>query len=329
MPVRPLLVLSALAALAFDSAAQGAQAFVPSPRQAFEGFVAINAPRPDVPVGALWVDGFGPVGEAASADNVETVRSLNGLTIDKGLQLSLSVGLLQLLGIDPRYRDRLTARFADLAIVRVKDVSKLSGPKGEPRILEAIKAASVTVSSDGEFGINGRSIGWSVRDVDGQGTTGRTRAFSIEGRDMFIAMRVATAELTAGAEEEVELRSAAGRDLTARFRHYEIRIAGGSCDAQGQNACPQPAFALVKLSSHPAEASGPPVTAGDDGSARVALPVPVADGDGGLFDSLRLRWLPPCSARRTEGCRRRPRLFAQFLGTRLADMTRPQAKGWL
>ena len=122
--------------------------FIPNPHQTFEGFVSINAPRPDVPVGALWIQGYGPTGEAASPDNVETVRSLNGVTIDKNLQLSASAGLLSLFGIDPRLRDHFTAHFTDLTLVRVKDPSKLSGPAGEPRILEALKAGGITISSD-------------------------------------------------------------------------------------------------------------------------------------------------------------------------------------
>lgn len=326
--MRRLLPLTALVGVSLHSAAPASPAFVPSPKQAFDGFVAINAPRPDVPVGALWIDGYGPVGAAAGPDNLETVRSLNGMTIDKGFQVNLSLGLLQLLGIDPRFRDRLTARFTDLAIVRVKDIAKLAGPKGEPRIIEAIKAASIVVSSDGELGLNGRSVGWNVQDIDGQGTSGRTRSFSIEGRDMFIAIRVATHELVRGPEQELDLHPAAARDLATTLEDYEVRVRDGACDASLSGPCPSPSFSIVKLSTHPAEAPTEHVAAAEDGDSQLSLPVPVADDRGGLFDAVRLRWIPACAVRKADGCRKRPRLFTQFIGTRLTEVKRPQAHDW-
>lgn len=182
------MIRSALAALLITMAAPVASAdFVPGPKQAFPGFVSISSPRPDVPIGALWIEGFGPTGEGASTDNLETIRSLNGLTIDRNLQVSLIIGLFDLIGIEPRLRDHFTARFTDLTIVRVKDMERLKGPPGEPRIIEALKAGSIVVSSDGEAGLNVRG-GFEVTRVDGSTTNSRTRAYSIEGRDMFIAI---------------------------------------------------------------------------------------------------------------------------------------------
>src|SRR4051812_48418383 len=140
LPVRSLLAVAGAAALSACVSASAASDFAPNPRQAFDGFVGINPPRADVPVGALWINGFGPTGEGTAADNLETVKSLNVLSIDKNLQLELTFGLLNLLGIDPKARDHYTARFTDLSVVRVKDLTRLAGVKGEPRIVEALKA---------------------------------------------------------------------------------------------------------------------------------------------------------------------------------------------
>lgn len=199
-------ILTALFAstLLMAGPADGALPFVPSSRQTLEGFVAINAPRPNVPVGALWIDGYGPTGEGASPDNVETVRNLGGVTIDKGLQLSLTVDLFNLLGIEPRLRDRYTAQFTDLTIVRVKDVLRLAWPKGEPRIVDALKAGTVIVSTDGEIGLNGRTLGWQQREIEATTANGRTRNFAIEGRDLFVAFRVATPKLVLDKARELD-----------------------------------------------------------------------------------------------------------------------------
>lgn len=84
---------------------------------------ALKPPRAEVPVGAIWVSSVGPAGEGADPENLETVRSVNGLAKDQSLQLSLSLGLTGLLGIDPKLRDHYSARFSDLEIVRIKDLS--------------------------------------------------------------------------------------------------------------------------------------------------------------------------------------------------------------
>ena len=60
MPMRPLLALIPLACLLSSPSVFAAPDFAPNPKQAFAGFVAINPPRADVPIGALWIDGFGP-----------------------------------------------------------------------------------------------------------------------------------------------------------------------------------------------------------------------------------------------------------------------------
>jgi hypothetical protein len=49
---------------------EAAPDFAPNPKQAYQGFVAINPPRADVPVGALWINNYGPTGDAAGSDPV-------------------------------------------------------------------------------------------------------------------------------------------------------------------------------------------------------------------------------------------------------------------
>lgn len=305
-----------------------APTFVPSPRQAFDGFVAVNAPRPEVPVGALWIDGFGPTGEGASADNLETVRSLNGMTIDKGLQLALTAGIFGLLGIEPRLRDRYTARFTELTIVRVKDVSRLAGPKGEPRIIEALKAASIVVSTDTEVGLNGRGNAGALRAVDVSTTNARTRNYAIEGRDLFVAIRVATPTLVSGKERMLEVVGDSGKEAKARINDYLIVIPTTQCPPPGeQHSCPA-SYGITKLNTFPASAPPEQVSANSDAETKVLLPVPVADDDGGLFDALMLRWIAPCSVRKADHCRKEPRLLVRFVGLRLEDLKSPDAKNW-
>lgn len=308
--------------------AAGAPPFVPSPRQAFEGFVAINAPRPEVPVGALWIDGYGPTGEGASADNLETVRSLNAVTMDRALQLSLTAGLFSLLGIEPRLRDRHTARFTDLTIVRVRDVSRLTGPRGEPRIIEAIKAGSVTVSTDGEIGLNARILGWEPRDIEGSADNARTRNYAIEGRDLFVAIRVATPTLVSGKDRLLDVAGTGSGDAIAKMDRYLIAVRGSSCAPSANLHCSPASYGVIKLNSYPVAAPAEQIVASAEGESRLPLPIPVADENGGLFDAVTVRWIAPCAVRKVEHCRKKPRLLARFVGVRLQDLRSPEAKGW-
>ena len=310
------------------SALHAAPSFVPSPRQAFEGFSAINAPRPELPVGALWIDGYGPTGEPASPDNLETVRSLNGVTIDKGLQLALTAGLFNLLGIEPRLRDRYTARFTDLTIVRVKDVSRLPGPRGEPRILEGLKAGTVLVSTDGEIGLNARTIGWQQRDVEATTANGRTRNYAIEGRDLFVAIRVATPKLILGEARELDIIRVSDQEASARLDDYLIVMRGNSCPPPAEQQCAPASFGITKLNSFPASAPAEQVAPNRESEARLSLPVPVADENGSLFDAVTIRWIAPCAVQKAPHCAKQPRLLARFEGMRLEDLKSPDAKGW-
>lgn len=308
--------------------AAGAPSFVPSPRQAFEGFVAINAPRPEVPVGALWIDGYGPTGEPASPDNLETVRSLNAVAIDRGFQLSLTVGLFNLLGIEPRLRDRYTARFTDLTIVRVKDVSRLSGPKGEPRIIEALKAGSVIVSTEGEMGLSGRTIGWQSREIEATTANGRTRNYGIEGRDLFVAIRIATPKLVLSEVRELDINRIGTNEANARIDDYLIIVRGSSCSPPAEQPCAPESFGVTKLNSFPASAPAEQVVAKGDSEVRLSLPVPIADDKGGLFDTLAVRWIAACAVRKVEFCGRAPRLLTRFEGMRLEDLKTADGRDW-
>ncbi|WP_066793536.1 hypothetical protein [Sphingomonas soli] len=110
------------------------EAYMPRPNGLYDGFAALQVPRADVPVGAVWVDGFGAAGDAAAPDNIETMRSLSGITLNNELRANFTAGLLDFLNLDPSYNRKVSLRLTDLTILRVKDVDLLPGPRGVPRI---------------------------------------------------------------------------------------------------------------------------------------------------------------------------------------------------
>lgn len=317
--MRPLRALSVVAALLVSSTAVSGADFVPDARATFSNFQALKTPRADVPLGALWIVGFGPSGAPAATDNLETVRSLSGLTIDKNLQMSLGLGILDLLGIDPKLRNHYTARFTDLSIVKVKDLSKLTGIKGEPRIVEALKAGTVSVTSDSGFGLSAQTL-TNAWQVTGTSQNDRNRQFSIEARDMFIAIHVATAEIVRG--DEQELRPEGRGEASLSLDDYLLKLAACAPSAQ---ACP-PKIGITKRNSQTQEPTTYVALSSD--VVELALPVPRADGKGGLYDQLAVRRLPSCAEAKASGCRREPRYFATYRGTRLKDLSIEPNSRW-
>lgn len=315
-------------ALIVAAPTSAAPRFIPSPKQAFQEFVALNAPRPEVPVGALWIDRYGPTGLGAAPDNLETVRSLNGMVIDNNLQLSVTAGLFDLFNIEPRLRKHYSARFTDLSIVRVKDVTKLPGPPGEPRIIEAIKAGSVIITSDGEAGLNAR-IGFDLSRSDGSTSSARTHNNSIEGRDLFVAVRVATLKVVRSPPREIRLRENQAGGI-GMIDNFEVRLTRSSCQPPkvGVPCSGDLQAAVAKLNTWPAEQPPPAVKFGSDLKATAPLPVPISDEKGGLFINLMLQWVPNCAKAETRDCGTQGRLIAQYEGRRLVDLKAPDMARW-
>ena len=257
-------------------------AFVPRPSGIYQRFTALTEPRVELPVGALWVMGYGPSGAGAAADNLVTERSLSGITFDNDLQLSFTAGLLKFFDLDPSIRNKVTARFADMSIVRVRDLAALPGPAGQPRLYEAVKAGTVTITTTRDVGldIQSRALAQGLAVIE-RGSSGAIRTYTIEGRDIFFAYRIARLLVTSGARQRLEVR--AGHASHAPLDGADIAFVPAAQPASG-GACTHPAgqFTSNGVPLPPASSNSP------DGP--VTLPLPVSDGHGGIYDALLSRW---------------------------------------
>jgi hypothetical protein len=318
--------------------------FIPKPSGVFTEFTALEQPRADLPVGALWVQGFGPFGAGARADNLETIRSLSSLALNREMQLRLTIGIATLLNLDPGYRSKLSARFSDLTVVRVKDPSKLEGPQSEPRIYEALKAGTITITTDSDLSadLNG-SISAAGLPVLGRGDNGRIRSFTVDGKDMFIAFRVVTSKtITSKVEEE---RLAALEDGPGAALHgHKVQLDAAELNqclcpastAETAEACvrDKPVTIKVRKEGTPGEAASGEPRAG--GAARFPLRLPVADGEGGVYTSLSitadLQVAPTKGKKGDQPCSfelsRKSRVLASLEGARAEALREPKGKGW-
>lgn len=260
-------------ALALSGCAIG-PVFMPKFSQAFGRYAALHELRPSVPVGALWVPGHGPYGEGASPDNLVTEPGLREITIDNNLQASFTTGFLKFLDLDPSYRSKVTARFGNLSIVRVKDMSKLAGPSGEPRIYAALKAATITITVTQDLGLDIEAkLAGSDLNVLAKGTAGRARTFTIDGKDMFLAIQVARFAETRSETKTAQMR--AGQPATLDLDGVAVALSwvAGTADCEVR--------AVI--------GDGTAVTLKPGAAKALALAVPVAH-DGQLYTGVELSY---------------------------------------
>ena len=330
--------ISFVASVAFlaQEPASAAPQFVTQPSEIFEQFSALKEPRADLPVGALWVQDYGPHGEGAVADNLVTVRSLSGITLSGDLQLRLTLGLAALLNLEPGYSRRISARFSDLTIVRVKDFSKLAGPAGEPRIYEALKAATINITTDRDIGFDvGGALTVKNLPVVARADTGGKKSFTIDGRDLFIAYSVAASVPSQGQAREVEYGAA--REINVAMRDYRVRLqAPAPTAASAAGPCPPTTVTLIRRSKGGDEASSAithDFSTPDGGLLNLPLPAPVADGEGGLLTAIVVKAVranferaSPTAAASCSG--ENLRLSLRLEGERLEKLENAKAPGW-
>lgn len=335
-------LVALLPAICVDRALAAQPGIVSRPAEAYRDFTPLREPRVSVPVGALWIQNYGPFGAGASPDNLETIRGLNGLTINRNLQLSLTAGVFDLLGIDPGLRNQVSARFSDLSIVRVRDLAELDGPAGEPRIYEALKAGSVTITTEHNLSLS--LDAGAFYPVEGRGAAGRARGTTLEARDMFIALRVITPRTLRRHERNLSL----GRDAqaSATLDQYRVRVSAttlrdcldGVKTAEEATECSRehPLTLTVTRASTGNRAALETRTAEwtiGDGPRRIALSVPLSVGSGGLLLDLSLEPQISVEEVRTGRTTRfrinpRSRVTIALEGMRAVTMSQPNGWDW-
>ena len=249
-------------------------AFIPAPQRVFAHFQALPRPARNLAVGALWIDGHGAFGPGAGADNLETQQGISGVTTDNGLAASLSLGFLQYLDLDPSLQSKVMVRLNDVTLVQVKDMAKLDGPKEQPRVYEALRVGSATITANNEVGvaIEARASERGL-PVFAHGSSGRQSTFSIEAKDVYLAVHVAMSR--AVSSRPITLRVEA-QPQSARLNGLTVLASGDAtspCEHATLSATKGAGVALVSTQVDLRV------------SAELMLATPVGD-KGKLFDRL-------------------------------------------
>lgn len=317
--------LALVGSLAFVlSACVGRPAFVPTGRQLYDRFTPLAEPRPEVPVGALWIDRYGASGEGAAADNLVTTRSLSGVMFDADFQADLTLGVLKILDLDPSFRKKMVVRLADLSIIRVKDWSKLAGPIGEPRIYEALKAGtiSITTTSAGGLDIENRIASQNM-PVIGRGTTGLTRTFVIDGKDLVFAIHVAS--YRAVRTKPTSVAVSRKRPGTAALGRYSLMLKdeseSGADDAE--TCVRQIGYRLAPRGRTDPGLVGTIDLKPEGGERIIDMPVPQEGLGGALLSKVSISW----KAENKTGCTTRM-IETRQIGYGVVRQPDPHAAGW-
>lgn len=208
----------------------------------FGGYSVLEIPRREVPVGARWIEGYGPDGPATPAENVVNETGLTSLTSNRDQQTSVGLRAAPFGSITPSSRDRATFTFGDVTVQRVRDVTRLNLRPGQSFIYEAIKAARVNLQLE-QNRRNDVTAGISTLPVDLSGQLGiqNQRTMGVEGRDLFVAYRVMTAAPVRDKRsrgnfrrEEDRFVAQAGNDRVVVRSTCECATASAPCPAPGR-----------------------------------------------------------------------------------------------
>lgn len=185
---------SALLAL---TALTGCMALTPrlGGRAILGGYKLMDAPASDVPIGAEWRQGIGPVGPAATPDNIVTRRSFSSLTLSRSARRGLEVKLAEYLGLKPNSEAKLSATVSEISIASVKDSARLGLASGQAFLSDAMKASKISVTTSS--GAEARLL--SVLEARGLRVSAKAHAdgaetLMLEGLDLFFAYRVVQLE---------------------------------------------------------------------------------------------------------------------------------------
>jgi hypothetical protein len=183
-----MLALSALAGCASFSTKLGNRALL-------GGYKIMDAPTSEVPIGARWQQGYGPVGPGAAAENIVTRRSFSSLTLSRAARRGLEIRMAEYIGLQPGSSAKLSASVSEISVSSVKDSAKLGYQPGDAFLSDAMKASKITITTESQAeaelvaGLQARGL-----RVASQGTAEGQETLTVEGVDLFFAYRVVRLE---------------------------------------------------------------------------------------------------------------------------------------
>lgn len=297
------------------------------------GFSLLEMPRTEVPLGSVWMQGYGPTGESAAAENVASESGLTALTSTVEKQRNAGFRAAPILVIAPSSKSRSALSFSEVTIHRVKKLTSLGFRPGESRISEAIRAGRLSMQVE-QGSRREASAGVRQAPVNLSGEIGRQDQANIglEGNNLFVAYKVVTAEPRKRTEEKMRLvREGSGwKGIAGGLEATIAAPSGCGCDG-AEGPCPRSwSVTLKEKVGDPASAAEQRVTL-TPGRQLIDLPATnerPAPG-GALLDLTQLKAeLRPLRGA-AEACQAEPPKLSLVRTTvQLRPLDEPEAPGW-
>jgi len=244
--MRTLVLLSCLSLAACVGAGDAELRSLPL----FGGYRVMEIPKADVPLGARWIDGYGPAGEGVRPEDVVVESGIASLDSSNGRERSASLRIEPVASAASASRNSMAAELSEVAIHRVKDVAALGLRPGESWLYEAIKAGEVNVqvgqsgTGDVALGVRGFPL-----DVAAEADGASQRSVTVQGTNLFVAYRVIRAEpVRAKKERSRFVRVPNG--FSAAAGGYTASIVGQSCSCSAAEAeCNLPQLVVARSAS--------------------------------------------------------------------------------
>ena len=162
-----------------------------SGRSLLGGYRIMDAPTSEVPVGALWRQGYGPVGPGVAAPDIVTRRSFSSLTLSRAARRGLEIRMAEYLGLQPQSSAKLSATISEITISSVRDPAKLGYGPGDAYVSDAMKASKIAITTEdaSEADLVAGLVSRGLR-VSAQGSAHGQESLTVEGVDLFFAYRI-------------------------------------------------------------------------------------------------------------------------------------------
>lgn len=159
----------------------------------YEGFQSLSVPRAEIPIGARWEQGIGPVGHGAHPHELRASPSLSTLTSNSTLDANVRVSIASWLGLSTSQQQTTKLSLSDVEIVSVPDLFVLGIQPGNHVLFEAIRVGRITLSREtGVITDIESSVLERLQNSQFNISAKDSNALTLDGDNLYVAYRVVT-----------------------------------------------------------------------------------------------------------------------------------------
>jgi hypothetical protein len=131
---------------------------VPTSPNPLVGYKVMDNPRSFVPVGAIWINNYGPNGIGVADENIEIVEGVDRYSFNSSTNAEATLSVARMVGLSSRNAKNIDVIIEGLQMYRVRDIFSLGVTSGQNVLYEAVKAKSIKIDLSGQLGADVRAL---------------------------------------------------------------------------------------------------------------------------------------------------------------------------